>query len=105
MRALADGVWQLTGFPRDAVNVYILDDVLIDAGTALDRRRIERQLADRVIGAHALTHAHPDHYGSSHALCARFAIPLWCGAGDVAAVESGKVVGPGGRMLASPTRS
>ena len=92
MKQLAEEVWQLDGFPRDAVNVYAIGDVLIDAGTAFDGRRILKQLAGRTISAHALTHAHPDHCGSSHAVCERLGIPLWCGAADVAAVESGKTV-------------
>jgi len=92
VKQLAEEVWQLDGFPRDAVNVYAIGDVLIDAGTAFDGRRILKQLAGRTISAHALTHAHPDHCGSSHAVCERLGIPLWCGAADVAAVESGKTV-------------
>jgi hydroxyacylglutathione hydrolase len=99
MRALTDDVWQLSGFPPNNVNVYVLGDVLVDAGIGLDRRRILRQIAGRSIAAHALTHAHPDHYGASHAICKRLDIPLSCGAADVEAVESGKVVGPRGKML------
>lgn len=104
MQQLADGVWQLKGFPPDNINVYVLGDVLIDAGGALDRRRILKQLAGRTITAHALTHAHFDHYGSSHAICEKLGIPLWCGAADVAAVEAGKMVGLGGRMLPAARR-
>jgi hydroxyacylglutathione hydrolase len=99
MRELADGVWHLSGFPPNNINVYVLGDVLIDAGLGFDRRRIMRQIADRQITANALTHAHFDHYGSSHAICEALGIPLWCGAADVEAVEAGKMVGPGGRML------
>ncbi|HEX2071402.1 MAG TPA: MBL fold metallo-hydrolase [Thermoleophilaceae bacterium] len=99
MRELAEGVWQLDGVPRDAVNVYVVGDVLIDAGTALDRRRILRQLEGRTVAAHALTHAHPDHYGSSHAVCERLGVPLWCGAADVEAVESGTTFAGGGLKL------
>lgn len=102
MRQLADGVWQLDGFPRDAINVYAIGDVLIDAGTRLDRRRILNQLEGHTVSAHALTHAHPDHYGASHAVCERLGVPLWCGAADVEAVEAGKLVGLGGRMLPGP---
>lgn len=98
MKQLADGVWQLDGWPRDAINVY----VLVDAGTALDRGRILRQLEGREIAAHALTHGHPDHYGASHAVCERLGLPLWCGAADVEAVESGRIVSRGGRMLPGP---
>jgi hydroxyacylglutathione hydrolase len=68
----------------------------------LAKRRILRELRGRTPRAHVLTHAHPDHYGSSHAICAALEIPLWCGAGDVAAVEAGKVVSKGGRMVPGP---
>ncbi len=102
MQQLADDVWQLDGFPANGINAYVLGDLLIDAGTALDRRRILRQVADRPIAAHALTHAHPDHYGASRAICDELGIPLWCGAEDAEAVEAGKMVGPGGRMLPGP---
>ena len=99
MRQLADGVWQLSGFPRNALNVYLLEDVLIDAGTYLDRGRIVKELAGQAVTAHALTHAHFDHYGASRLVCARFGIPLWCGARDVEMVQAGKMLGPGGRVL------
>jgi glyoxylase-like metal-dependent hydrolase (beta-lactamase superfamily II) len=99
MRELADGVLQLDGFPRDSINVYVLGDVLIDSGTIFDRRRVLRQLDGRSLSAHALTHAHFDHFGSSRAVCDRFGIPLWCGEADAEAVERGRMVGPRGRML------
>ncbi|NLT07797.1 MAG: MBL fold metallo-hydrolase [Solirubrobacterales bacterium] len=99
MRQLAEGVWQLDGRPRDGINVYLIGDVLIDAGTALDRGRILRELQGHEVTAHALTHAHPDHFGSSHAICERLGVPLWCGAADVEAVESGRMVGRGGMRL------
>jgi glyoxylase-like metal-dependent hydrolase (beta-lactamase superfamily II) len=102
MDQLADDVWHLSGFPRNAVNVYVLGDVLIDAGMFYDRRRVLRQIEGRPIAAHALTHAHPDHYGPSHAICERHGIPLWCGAADVEAVEHGKLVAKGGRLVPGP---
>jgi hydroxyacylglutathione hydrolase len=49
------------------------------------------QISGHAVTAHALTHAHPDHQGSSHAICTRLGIPLWCGEGDVTAMET-----PGG---------
>jgi hydroxyacylglutathione hydrolase len=88
MRTLAPGVEQLSGRPRNAINIYLLGDVLIDAGTRRAEGRIMRQLAARRLRAHALTHAHPDHQGSSHALCTRLGIPLWCGRDDVPAMEN-----------------
>jgi len=102
VRALADDLWQLAGRPANNVNVYVVGDVLIDAGTRLDAGRILEQLEGRAIAAHALTHAHFDHYGASHAVCTRLGIPLWCGADDVRAVEAGKMVGPRGRMVPGP---
>ncbi len=102
MKELADGVWQLGGFPPNAVNVYVIGDVLIDSGLVFDRRRVLGQVAGRELSAHALTHAHLDHYGSSHAVCTKLGIPLWCGAEDVAAVESGKMLAQGRMVPAEP---
>jgi len=91
VKQLADGLHLLRGLPPNAINVYLAEDVLIDAATRQGERRIMRQLRDRTVTAHALTHAHPDHQGASHAICERLQIPLWCGRGDVPAMET-----PGG---------
>jgi glyoxylase-like metal-dependent hydrolase (beta-lactamase superfamily II) len=105
VRQVADGVWHLSGFPANGVNVYVLGDVLIDSGLRIDKGRILRQVRQMGITAHALTHAHIDHYGSSHAVCEALGVPLWCGADDVEAVEAGKMVGgPGNRMLPAAHR-
>jgi hydroxyacylglutathione hydrolase len=96
MRQIADGVWHLRGFPPNAINVYLLGDVLIDAATRQGERRILRELRGHGLSAHALTHAHPDHQGSSHAICERYSIPLWCGGGDVQAMETPGAVAPPG---------
>jgi hydroxyacylglutathione hydrolase len=97
MRELAAEVFMLRGMPPNAINVYLLGDVLVDAATRQGERRIMRQLAARRLSAHALTHAHPDHQGSSHAICQRLGIPLWCGQGDVPAMEA-----PGGVAASNP---
>lgn len=76
------------------INVYLIEDVLIDAGTQLARKRILRQVNGRGVNAHALTHAHLDHYGSSHAVCEALGIPLWCGERD-APVAQGARPAPG----------
>jgi glyoxylase-like metal-dependent hydrolase (beta-lactamase superfamily II) len=81
----------LRGWPPNAINVYVAGDVLIDAATRQGEKRITRQISGLSLSAHALTHAHPDHQGSSHAICERLGIPLWCGQGDVPAMET-----PGG---------
>jgi hydroxyacylglutathione hydrolase len=88
MKQLAEDVYMLSGRPRNAINVYLVGDVLIDAGTRQAEGRILRQIQGRTLSAHALTHAHPDHQGSSHAICERLGIPLWCGQGDVPAMET-----------------
>jgi hydroxyacylglutathione hydrolase len=88
VKELAQDVWQLDGRPADMVNVYLVGDVLIDAGTRFDERRILRQLRDRTVSAHAITHAHPDHLGSSHAVCEKLGVPFWAGAGDAEAASN-----------------
>jgi hydroxyacylglutathione hydrolase len=91
MKQLAEDVYMLKGWPRNAINVYLVGDVLIDAATRQGEKRIMRQIAGETATAHALTHAHPDHQGASHAICEKLGIPLWCGQGDVPAMET-----PGG---------
>ena len=76
MKQLADGVWQLSGFPPNAINVFVIEDVLIDASTRYATRRILRQVKGHRISAHALTHAHPDHQGASHNVCERLGDPV-----------------------------
>jgi len=91
VKELAEGVHLLRGFPPNAINVYVIGDVLLDAATRQGEKRIMRQIAGLSLSAHALTHAHPDHQGSSHAICTRLGLPLWCGQADVPAMET-----PGG---------
>ena len=92
MRQLAEGVWQLAGFPPNAINVYLVDDVLIDAASRYGGRRIFRQLAGRGVHAHALTHAHPDHQGASREVCERLGIPFWVGERDADAAERPELI-------------
>jgi hydroxyacylglutathione hydrolase len=88
---LAPGLQLARGGPGRALNIYLLGDVVLDSGVRWSRRRLARQLAGRQIRAHALTHAHFDHAGSSAWLCHTLGVPLWCGAGDAAAIASGRV--------------
>lgn len=91
MYQIAPDLYLLRGFPKYAINIYWMGGVLVDAGTRFARGRILRQLRNRPVTAHALTHAHPDHQGASHAVCETLNIPLWCGAKDVAPMESGNL--------------
>ena len=87
MQMIAEGVWQLRGFPRDMFNVYLAEDVLIDAATRWAKGRILRQLRQRPIRMVALTHCHPDHQGVAKIICERMGIPLACHEADSAAME------------------
>jgi glyoxylase-like metal-dependent hydrolase (beta-lactamase superfamily II) len=90
MKRLATDLYLLDGFPPYLINVYLMGDVLVDAGSRHAARRILDQLGGRTVTAHALTHAHPDHQGSSRAVCDALDIPLWCGKGDAQGVETGR---------------
>jgi len=87
MKQLAPGVWRLKQFPAPSVNVYLAEDVLIDAGTRWDRRRIFAEIEGRELSLLALTHVHPDHQGVAKDVCEARAIPLACHADDVDAME------------------
>lgn len=92
MKYLAPGVWRLKEFPAPTINVYLAEDVLIDAGRSWDRRRILGELEGREISLLALTHVHPDHQGSAKAVCEARGVPLACHADDVDAMEGRRPV-------------
>jgi glyoxylase-like metal-dependent hydrolase (beta-lactamase superfamily II) len=89
---VAPGLTLLCGFPKYAVNYYLMGDVLVDAGGRPDKRRILKQLRGREVTAHALTHAHPDHQGSSHAVCTELGLPFWVPEDDVDAAEDPEII-------------
>ena len=92
MKYLAPGVWRLQETPRPVINVYLAEDVLIDAGRRWDKRRIFSELAGREISEVALTHVHPDHQGCAKAVCEARGVPLACHADDVDAMEGRRAV-------------
>ena len=92
MLAIADDVWQLPLVPRDAINAYLIGDVLVDTGIRQSADKIAGMLEGRQISAIALTHAHNDHAGAMKDLAGRFGVPVWCGAKDREAAETGRVV-------------
>lgn len=87
MRELAPGVWQLRGLPPNAINIYLIEDVLIDAATRRAGRRVLRQIEGRPLSMVALTHCHPDHQGVAKLVCQARQVPLACHAGDVDSME------------------
>lgn len=99
MRPVAENVWQIDGFPPNAINAYLAGDVLIDAGTSWDRKRFVKLLADRRVALVALTHVHPDHQGAAHEVCTHFGCPLACHELDRAAMEGREPMHPRSRAL------
>ncbi len=93
MKRLADDVEQLDGFPPNAVNIYLAGGVLFDAGTRDRRSGILKELSGRSVQAHALTHGHADHQGSSASVSQSLGIPFACGALEADALASG-AIGP-----------
>jgi len=87
LKYLAPGVWRLKEFPAPTINVYLAEDVLIDAGRRWDQRRIFAEIEGRELSLLALTHAHPDHQGVAKDVCEARGIPLACHADDVEAME------------------
>lgn len=77
---------------QDGVNIYLLGEVLVDAGPSWQGGKLLSALRERPVAAHAVTHAHFDHSGSSRFIAEALEIPVWCGAGDREAVESGDPV-------------
>jgi glyoxylase-like metal-dependent hydrolase (beta-lactamase superfamily II) len=89
VKRLAQDLYLLRGFPPNAINVYVMGDVIVDAATRHSGRRILRQVAGSPVTAHTLTHTHPDHQGASKEICEKLGIPLWCGSADAEAMETG----------------
>jgi hydroxyacylglutathione hydrolase len=92
LKYLAPGVWRLKESPRPLINVYLAEDVLIDAGRRWDRRRIFGELGGREISMLALTHVHPDHQGCAKEICEARGVPLTCHQDDVDAMEGRRPV-------------
>lgn len=83
-------MWQITGCPRDLFNLYLVDDVLVDAGTRWASGRIWSLVRTHGVKMVVLTHCHPDHQGAAAYVCDRLKIPLVCHAAEVPVME-GKV--------------
>jgi len=84
---LAEGISRLRQWPRPMINIYLAGDVLIDAGTRGDSRRVFKQIEGVDLSMLALTHVHPDHQGVAKKVCEARGIPLACHVDDVAAME------------------
>lgn len=87
---VADDVFQIVLPPARHMNAYLVSEVLVDAGLGPHARGILNALRGRTITTHVVTHAHGDHVGGSKKVSDTLGVPVWCGAGDVEAVESGR---------------
>jgi hydroxyacylglutathione hydrolase len=92
MREVAPDVVHIPVMPRNGLNVYLVGDVLVDTGYPISAGAIKKALGSRRPAAIALTHAHPDHQGSARRLARDLGLPVWAGASDREAAESGKIV-------------
>jgi glyoxylase-like metal-dependent hydrolase (beta-lactamase superfamily II) len=91
MEQVAKDVYHITLMPRNSINCYIIEGVLVDAGIRSSYTRISKNLEKIPIHAHALTHAHADHQGCSNEICNRFDVPFFCHKNEVYRAETGLV--------------
>jgi hydroxyacylglutathione hydrolase len=98
LKPVAEGVERLSQFPLPIFNVYLAGDVLFDAASTWDRRRVLKQLKDRDLSLVALTHVHPDHQGLADLICRERGIPLACHADDVDFMEGRRAIQEGMKM-------
>jgi glyoxylase-like metal-dependent hydrolase (beta-lactamase superfamily II) len=94
MRRVAEDVFQIPLTPRDGINAYLLGDVVVDAGAKVNAKRLIRALHGHAIGAHALTHGHPDHAGGTRRLVEAYDVPVWVGERDRDTVQAGRPPAP-----------
>jgi hydroxyacylglutathione hydrolase len=109
MQQLADDVWQIQLLPRNAINAYVIGDLLVDAGTRFHGGKVVGELTGRSIAAHVLTHVHNDHAGGTKHVKETLGVPVWVGKDDAEALRTGKALPPpsmpGGSLLASAAGS
>lgn len=91
MNQVAKDVYQIPVMPRNSINTYLVEDILIDAGIRSSTKTILKGINGKKVSTHVLTHAHADHQGSSKAICEHFDIPLWCSLIEKTQAETGNV--------------
>lgn len=92
---VAPGLQAVSSRPAWAFNVYVMDGVVVDAATRWAARRLLRDLRGVDVRAHAVTHGHFDHQGSSAALVKALGVPFWAPTGEARELATGEVMGLG----------
>ena len=90
MKHLARDLYQLPLAPREAVNAYLVGDVLVDCGYPMNWKRLHSELGGSRPKVHALTHAHADHAGNSKRLREEDGLEVWVGERDRDCLVSGQ---------------
>lgn len=65
LEPIAHDVFQISLMPRNSINCYIIEGVLVDLGIQNSYAAISRVFKQIPVYQHVLTHAHADHQGSS----------------------------------------
>lgn len=91
LRQIAPEVFQIPLMPRNSINCYIIEGVLIDSGIRSSYTTVKKALRKIPVDQHILTHAHADHQGCSDQICAEFGIPLLCHPDEIFRTETGMV--------------
>ncbi|WP_160137438.1 MBL fold metallo-hydrolase [Chryseobacterium sp. c4a] len=86
---IAPEVFQISLMPRNSINCYIIEGVLVDSGIRSSYNTVKKAIQKIPVYQHILTHAHADHQGCSDQICAEFAIPLLCHPEEVLRTETG----------------
>ncbi|OCB71809.1 MBL fold metallo-hydrolase [Flavobacterium crassostreae] len=91
MKEITKNVFQIPLMPRNSINCYVIDDILVDSGIKSSANKILNSIKNIDITKHVLTHAHADHQGSSEFICTTLNIPLWTSALEKDNAETGNV--------------
>ena len=98
MIEIAPDVFHLALVPRNAINAYVIGDVIVDAGVASSAKKIVKAVEGRSVRALTLTHAHVDHVGGGRRLVDTLELPVWAPAGDADDVRTGEPAVKPGRL-------
>lgn len=91
LHQIAPEVFQIPLMPRNSINCYIIEGVLVDSGIRSSYSTVKKAIQKIPVYQHILTHAHADHQGCSDQICAEFVIPLLCHPDEVFRTETGMV--------------